>query len=422
MVVNFQAHPRSRGENDSHAPSSHEDSGSSPLTRGKRKLLSSRSSHPRLIPAHAGKTCSLPRSHRRVRAHPRSRGENAVKALVNQRLEGSSPLTRGKQPVRLDQVAPQRLIPAHAGKTFKHCGVPSGLRAHPRSRGENTFSRKLNGRSDGSSPLTRGKQDGPNYIAGRLRLIPAHAGKTCDKRMRGQDGAGSSPLTRGKLSAVWVVISVFRLIPAHAGKTTGRRSSAASHPAHPRSREENIDAWQLPERHVGSSPLTRGKRTLRVTAGILRRLIPAHAGKTVQAENPNSQHRAHPRSRGENRPGGKPQLSTQGSSPLTRGKRSHHGGYDKRRGLIPAHAGKTSRRTARLCVGRAHPRSRGENSAVRASDAASGGSSPLTRGKRPLPSREEAGGRLIPAHAGKTSASPEPSRSSPAHPRSRGEN
>ena len=236
------------------------------------------------------------------------------------------------------------------------------------------------------------------------------------------DRSDLSPLTRGKPRPSSTRRRALRLISAHTGKTPRLSDRSCHVTAHPRSREENIDAWQLPERHVGSSPLTRGKRTLRVTAGILRRLIPAHAGKTVQAENPNSQHRAHPRSRGENRPGGKPQLSTQGSSPLTRGKRSHHGGYDKRRGLIPAHAGKTSRRTARLCVGRAHPRSRGENSAVRASDAASGGSSPLTRGKRPLPSREEAGGRLIPAHAGKTSASPEPSRSSPAHPRSRGEN
>ena len=219
MVVNFQAHPRSRGENENCSVLAVLTPGSSPLTRGKPIWLLSASMHVRLIPAHAGKTCSLPRSHRRVRAHPRSRGENAVKALVNQRLEGSSPLTRGKQPVRLDQVAPQRLIPAHAGKTFKHCGVPSGLRAHPRSRGENTFSRKLNGRSDGSSPLTRGKQDGPNYIAGRLRLIPAHAGKTCDKRMRGQDGAGSSPLTRGKLGCADEVGVCSGLIPAHAGKT-----------------------------------------------------------------------------------------------------------------------------------------------------------------------------------------------------------
>ena len=50
----------------------------------------------------------------------------------------------------------------------------------------------------------------------------------------------------------------------------------------------------------------------------------------------------------------------------------------------------------------AHPRSRGENEALAASDATDKGSSPLTRGKLgdgyPRPWR--AG--LIPAHAGKT--------------------
>ena len=71
-----------------------------------------------------------------------------------------------------------------------------------------------------------------------------------------------------------------RLIPAHAGKTVDVAVSFSGSPAHPRSRGENRDIMrEYPDQH-GSSPLTRGKRRAErehVAAG---RLIPAHAGKT----------------------------------------------------------------------------------------------------------------------------------------------
>ena len=70
----------------------------------------------------------------------------------------------------------------------------------------------------------------------------------------------------------------------------------------------------------GSSPLTRGKRSTPADRQLERRLIPAHAGKTppviIQARDA----RAHPRSRGENTDETRPDLVTNGSSPLTRGK------------------------------------------------------------------------------------------------------
>ena len=50
---------------------------------------------------------------------------------------------------------------------------------------------------------------------------------------------------------------------------------------------------------------------------------------------------AHPRSRGENKPGGRTQYEVEGSSPLTRGKRKHISINCTSHGLIPAHAGKT---------------------------------------------------------------------------------
>ena len=75
-----------------------------------------------------------------------------------------------------------------------------------------------------------------------------------------------------------------------------------------------------------------------------------------------------------------------------------------------------------VCTTPAHPRSRGENSKRRPRPAHLGGSSPLTRGKPPRVLAYPHHHGLIPAHAGKTqwlSGSPQ---GKPAHPRSRGEN
>ena len=193
---------------------------------------------------------------------------------------------------------------------------------------------------------------------------------------------GSSPLTRGKLNKLFQLCEIGGLIPAHAGKT--QRSS------------------RCPERAIGSSPLTRGK--LREIAQLHEGggLIPAHAGKTCLPRRRCISHGAHPRSSGENRCSGAGGRSSSGSSPLTRGKR-HHPVLQRVRGrLIPAHAGKTFQAELEMIQDRAHPRSRGENLIWSLPDATAGGSSPLTRGKLTLCRLGTPNKGLIPAHAGKT--------------------
>ena len=152
--------------------------GSSPLTRGKPKKLRHDGSRPRLIPAHAGKTIIRWPAWWPGAAHPRSRGENSLDGLVVNRETGSSPLTRGKLPLIGLPLLLGGLIPAHAGKTptgrSKTC--PSG--AHPRSRGENAVDDCGKAVPQGSSPLTRGKQPDGGGRTLRGGLIPAHAGKT----------------------------------------------------------------------------------------------------------------------------------------------------------------------------------------------------------------------------------------------------
>ena len=174
----MQAHPRSRGENAFHPAIGYTQTGSSPLTRGKP----SRGDRPRarcgLIPAHAGKTMRRARIRSSMRAHPRSRGENAALGLVEDAETGSSPLTRGKLPLDSDEGACGGLIPAHAGKTSRRPGGPQRSAAHPRSRGENEVGDVRQGARGGSSPLTRGKLRCRGGRGRRRWLIPAHAGKT----------------------------------------------------------------------------------------------------------------------------------------------------------------------------------------------------------------------------------------------------
>ena len=234
--------------------------GSSPLTRGKQVDVTLEERRPRLIPAHAGKTCRplIPVSG--PGAHPRSRGENWPRGLAPPGYWG--------------------LIPAHAGKTT----ADDALTAQPA----------------GSSPLTRGKLEVIGELAKGGRLIPAHAGKTkacsagaglsaAHPRSRGENRSlltplispsGSSPLTRGKHVMQDEELTGWRLIPAHAGKTNCLRGRSVRSPAHPRSRGENAGTSMEDMGAIGSSPLTRGKRFRGSESFSGVRLIPAHAGKT----------------------------------------------------------------------------------------------------------------------------------------------
>ena len=233
------AHPRSRGENYARFGCRLFGDGSSPLTRGKPVDQEAARRVDGLIPAHAGKTPRARDTRRARRAHPRSRGENGYKASRYKSVKGSSPLTRGKPHRAPPGSRGLGLIPAHAGKTgWLGMGLEP-LRAHPRSRGENTTLYQAQTANHGSSPLTRGK-----------RKIGVHTGEG------------------------------LRLIPAHAGKTRGHRRILCEGEAHPRSRGENRIAIYNVTTTGGSSPLTRGKLRGRPRGPRPCGLIPAHAGKT----------------------------------------------------------------------------------------------------------------------------------------------
>ena len=273
-------------------------------------------------------------------------------------------------------------------------------------------------------------------------LIPAHAGKTrlhyasramyrAHPRSRGENGGvpatapvpeGSSPLTRGKPCDRAADRLPGGLIPAHAGNTDPRRARQDKGRAHPRSRGENPHSRARRAPRDGSSPLTRGKHGGELGVGRGGGLIPAHAGKTSRSLYMVDGGRAHPRSRGENDDGDRADQGARGSSPLTRGKHHRRDHAGRGPGLIPAHAGKTPPSGPCRARARAHPRSRGENDSGYQPEQVAEGSSPLTRGKPLIQARRIHAQGLIPAHAGKTSVSRPTIRYPEAHPRSRGEN
>ena len=378
-----------------------------------------------LIPAHAGKTRRGAFGFQIVGAHPRSRGENVDDVHIHDVQQGSSPLTRGKPPRPPRPANLCGLIPAHAGKTLRRSRRRIRRRAHPRSRGENSAWTGPQARGWGSSPLTRGKLNIMDAAEDVKGLIPAHAGKTvclgvdlatdrAHPRSRGENlevaghefnFGGSSPLTRGKPLVGAQGLARVGLIPAHAGKTTGRSAGPCARGAHPRSRGENHTGRWAGRGLQGSSPLTRGKLLPALISETAGGLIPAHAGKTGSVELICFVWSAHPRSRGENGWWASDDNTRRGSSPLTRGKRLVGLRRQHAPRLIPAHAGKTSAWSAPAGGRGAHPRSRGENAAGIASVALTQGSSPLTRGKPIDVAGLQTGIRLIPAHAGKTSGS-----------------
>ena len=131
------AHPRSRGENPYGYSPSAVILGSSPLTRGKQAASCGCCVATRLIPTHAGKPLPNHDQTGVSKPHPRSRGENSVYGIAITAMSGSSPLTRGKRRDRRNHILTVGLIPAHAGKTLEDRRSRAQALAHPRSRGEN---------------------------------------------------------------------------------------------------------------------------------------------------------------------------------------------------------------------------------------------------------------------------------------------
>ena len=213
--------------------------GSSPHTRGLRRDGGGPVPGSRIIPAHAGFTTSTrPRAPTRT-DHPRTRGVYGTASGGTPGRPGSSPHTRGLPELGLHQVGDQGIIPAHAGFTCRVRRPGAGRPDHPRTRGVYVPREETGGWEAGSSPHTRGLLHGTLIRSPLSRIIPAHAGFTHGRQaarpefvdhprtrgvyfscLEGSVGeGGSSPHTRGLQDGGVPVDGVVRIIPAHAGFT-----------------------------------------------------------------------------------------------------------------------------------------------------------------------------------------------------------
>ena len=349
-------------------------------------------------------------------------GENLIAAAVAGIGAGSSPHGRGKR--------------------SRSESSPPTKAAHPRMGGENLCYKQVTLVSLGSSPHARGKLNG--RVDGNLApgLIPAWAGKTtrsmsawiieaAHPRMGGENFRealvcavefGSSPHGRGKPIAASEFEIMRRLIPAWAGKTYRGRTGVRPFTAHPRMGGENLCSSVAVVGVEGSSPHGRGKHLGVIPGQAGHRLIPAWAGKTCRKLRRERAAAAHPRAGGENSTVERLSLSYSGSSPRGRGKRRGVAGQRIGGRLIPARAGKTPSPAISASTASAHPRAGGENSTVERLSLSYSGSSPRGRGKPASALEITVLLRLIPARAGKTASRSYRGRSSWAHPRAGGEN
>ena len=171
---------------------------------------------------------------------------------------------------------------------------------------------------------------------------------------------------------------------------------------HPRSRGVYLYLeMNLPKR-VGSSPLARGLPGLVASQMGLSRIIPARAGFTQRRGARLPWPRDHPRSRGVYWSTRSRRCGCVGSSPLARGLRAGAGAGPVEGRIIPARAGFTRQHSRLSTPAWDHPRSRGVYDGVVPGQEPGLGSSPLARGLRPQRSTPQPDRRIIPARAGFT--------------------
>ena len=281
-------HPRLRGVDRRRSGSRHGCAGSSPLTRGRLELQPIHARRARIIPAYAGSTLTIVHAPDVTWDHPRLRGVDLPKSAIARSSNGSSPLTRGRLRSSSDIGARPRIIPAYAGSTQWWSRCESFQWDHPRLRGVDQHPTKAVWSFDGSSPLTRG----------RLTLVP------------------NPP-------------DVSRIIPAYAGSTTQTKGKPCSNMDHPRLRGVDPRTERTPNTMDGSSPLTRGRRGAPAVRDLRLGIIPAYAGSTGMIEARRGRFPDHPRLRGVDFPKYACIAVGNGSSPLTRGRRSLSQGRGK---------------------------------------------------------------------------------------------
>ena len=315
----------------------------------------------RIIPAYAGSTRAYHQDPFGGTDHPRIRGEHMCRAMGITEKNGSSPHTRGARAGRGALLLGCGIIPAYAGSTVEPSEMLTAQKDHPRIRGEHLHIPLREACKRGSSPHTRGALEGWLRSPEARRIIPAYAGSTTGPARWVRIGRGSSPHTRGAQRPAHAGHDHVRIIPAYAGSTREGAGGFPSIPDHPRIRGEHQKRTGGQAVRQGSSPHTRGAHVLGAARAAAGRIIPAYAGSTERRRQEMAVLRDHPRIRGEHLAVHMATSKAAGSSPHTRGARSIRASGAERAGIIPAYAGSTPTGPGREPAPTDHPRIRGEH-------------------------------------------------------------
>ena len=257
----------------------------------------------RIIPAHAGQTMAMVKRIISRSDHPRACGANLNHITDLTLWFGSSPRMRGKRLHFRARTGQRRIIPAHAGQTVMPLAESCPNPDHPRACGANPQLFTDTDFMFGSSPRMRGKPVRDMALRRPRRIIPAHAGQTPRRRPAAVArtdhpracganpdlsnsmafDAGSSPRMRGKPDNFDFLDNGARIIPAHAGQTIERPCARHMAADHPRACGANFVSSQMNAVTCGSSPRMRGKHEMRRSSVGSRRIIPAHVGQTIGA-------------------------------------------------------------------------------------------------------------------------------------------
>ena len=314
-----------------------------------------------IIPAHAGNTRVRSGRARRLSDHPRACGEHNMRSYQYWMYRGSSPRMRGTLGISMFSHTNDGIIPAHTGNTSTAMWASACSRDHPRACGE--------------------------HVGLKLAAVPL---------------SGSSPRMRGTRRRAELMRGGYGIIPAHAGNTCCLHAQSSTHRDHPRACGEHITRTFPAHYGRGSSPRMRGTRIMALSGTITGGIIPAHAGNTCLEAPSHFRQEDHPRACGEHGALHCPAPPRPGSSPRMRGTLPFADRDVDCLGIIPAHAGNTSRLREFRRTRRDHPRACGEHFPIVACCGMAWGSSPRMRGTRKDSPLRRCHSGIIPAHAGST--------------------
>ena len=194
-------------------------------------------------------------------------------------------------------VACQRIIPAHAGNSRPPRSPARGASDHPRACGELA-----------TCPASITNPTGSSRACGELNTADAinTTNTGSSPRMRGTRGGGPPPWGH-------------RIIPAHAGNSDLEVPGTRQLSDHPRACGELTSSRLWLFMSPGSSPRMRGTLPLKAILIVVCRIIPAHAGNSIEAFDFASLIPDHPRACGELSRRRSQAVEDSGSSPRMRG-------------------------------------------------------------------------------------------------------